>query len=614
VRVGQRQHYASLSRDVQPMHPHAGVQYPACGRGLETLAFVVWQRRPVLVERAADAGLYGRRDEHTAGQHHPQGHEACGVFARARRGQTLGGCADAKAARGRRRPGVSGQPLWRGPRGLVECVRREAERTGLVDTRLTGRAPRRQGSANRGDALGRRGARAWTPPLPLRGGGAAGAVVETRGRPVVGTRRQGLVGLCGTGTGGAAQPLERLDCAVTRPAPLRSDGALGLGWAMCRVQKAPAVRHTAVSRGLDCLAIALCPRGPALRRRWGEDLLGVGQGRGDAGAPRAAGLGALWPIVGAREGTVGHARGGGARGVQRRQVVADALAARCALMPRPTQGLPQHRETGVVLPHARHHPLVQGGPMSSPRAVGDGHTLCVRSLLAVRAAITLATRRSELAARGRQPHTGGGRGGTEARECRPPKVVEGIAGAPAGVSMARAGLHAGGHEARERLRLQKMGDQGARLVDQAEAMEPQGLDGMAGGHHPHGRIWRRRLRNHLRAAERFQHARHSTHVLSNRCAVRVRRGREVRAVRVSPRLRLGREIGAAPKNDAMTQAWCGIADQVLLDFLALRYEEKALLCHFHLLQPSPAAVPRAGGDVSIHLETEVLQNQLLYVE
>jgi hypothetical protein len=80
----------------------------------------------------------------------------------------------------------------------------------LGDTRLTGRAPRRQGSDDRGDDRVRLGARAGTPPLPILGGGAEGAGVEKRGLPVVGTMRQGLGGIRCTGKGRAAQRLARV--------------------------------------------------------------------------------------------------------------------------------------------------------------------------------------------------------------------------------------------------------------------------------------------------------------------------------------------------------------------------------------------------------------------
>src|SRR5678816_107513 len=128
------------------MNPNKVVKHPACGRGLDMLAFLVWKRRPRLLERAADAVLSGRIDEQTDGHHHQQGHDAFGFFEIERRGQKLGVFEEAKAALGIRLPFVSGQHLWRWQLGLVQFVRREDETTVLVDKRLTGRDPRSEGS------------------------------------------------------------------------------------------------------------------------------------------------------------------------------------------------------------------------------------------------------------------------------------------------------------------------------------------------------------------------------------------------------------------------------------------------------------------------------------
>jgi len=81
-------------------------------------------------------------------------------------------------------------------------------------------------------------------------------------------------------------------------------------------------------------------------------------------------------------------------------------------------------------------------------ALGDVHDLCVRRLCAVIAAIDMQTRRIAMAEHARQPQPRSRRGGHEAVECRHPKVVEGIEGAPEGVIMEMARLHAGSHETR----------------------------------------------------------------------------------------------------------------------------------------------------------------------
>src|SRR4030095_1997259 len=222
---------------------------------------------------------------------------------------------EAKAALGIRLPLVSGHRLWRWQLGLVQFVRREDETTVLVDKGLTGRDPRSESSYDVVDDLVGLCLRAGSPPLPIAWRGADGALVEKRGLQVVDKMCQGLLGIRFTGKGGEAQLLERLDFAVTLPAPLRIDGALGLWLALFRVDKDPALRHTAVARSHDRIAIALCQRGHGCRLRLGEDLLSFSQGRGDAGDPLQAGLGERVQIVGAIEGTVGHERRGGACGV-----------------------------------------------------------------------------------------------------------------------------------------------------------------------------------------------------------------------------------------------------------------------------------------------------------
>ena len=101
-------------------------------------------------------------------------------------------------------------------------------------------------------------------------------------------------------------------------------------------------------------------------------------------------------------------------------------------------------------------------------ALGDVHDLFVRSLSAVITAIDMKTRRIEMAEHARQSQTRGRCGGNEAVECRHPKLVEGIEGAPESVIIEMAGLNAWGNEARDRLILEKMGDEVELLVDKAQ--------------------------------------------------------------------------------------------------------------------------------------------------
>ena len=173
-------------------------------------------------------------------------------------------------------------------------------------------------------------------------------------------------------------------------------------------------------------------------------------------------------------------------------------------------------------------------------AMGDVHDLFVRSLSAVIAAIDMETRRIEMGERGRQPQTRGRRGGNEAVECRHPIVVEGIEGAPEGVIIEMAGLNAWGNEARDRLILEKMGDEVELLVDKAQTVEHHGFDRMAGGHNPHFRVLLGGLINDLRDAEFFKHARDKAQGDLRPACGTVAAWRDVRAVRVSHSLLLCR--------------------------------------------------------------------------
>ena len=67
--------------------------------------------------------------------------------------------------------------------------------------------------------------------------------------------------------------------------------------------------------------------------------------------------------------------------------------------------------------------------------------------------------------RGCQAQTLGRRGGNEAVECGHAKGVERIEGSPERVIIEMAGLNAGGNEARDRLIVEKMGDEVELLVN-----------------------------------------------------------------------------------------------------------------------------------------------------
>jgi hypothetical protein len=160
--------------------------------------------------------------------------------------------------------------------------------------------------------------------------------------------------------------------------------------------------------------------------------------------------------------------------------------------------------------------------------------------MAVIPAIDMETRRIEMGERGRQPQTPGCRGGNEAVECRHSIVVERIEGPPEGVIIEMAGLNTGGNQTRDRLILEKMGDEVQLLVEKAQTVEHHGFDGMASGHNTHFRVLLRRLINDLSNAEFFKHPRDQTQVVQDRRTVRLRLWRALRAVRWSHSLLLSR--------------------------------------------------------------------------
>ena len=291
--------------------------------------------------------------------------------------------------------------------------------------------------------------------------------------------------------------------------------------------------HAARRRPQAARAIPLLPRQHGRRLCLGQDLLGLGQGRRDAGEPHEAGVGQLVQILGAIEGTVGHEIGRAGSGMERRHMVTDDLAKHCAIMTMATQGLPQPRETRLVLHDQLQHDLVEVGAMVPTIAWSDVHDLFVRRLIAVRAAIDMATRRIEMAERGRQPQSPRRRGSNEAVEGRHPSLVQRIESAPERVIIAMAGLNAWGNEAREGFILEKMGHEVELVVEKTETVEPHSFDCMASGHNAHCRVLLRRLVNDLGDAEFFKYACDKAKVIEDQRAVWWRLRRDGRTVRVS---------------------------------------------------------------------------------
>src|SRR4030095_11650780 len=65
VLVGQIQHHEALSRDGEYMNPDEVVEYPACRRVLNALAFLVRKGGLLLLQDRADAVCEGCIDEQT---------------------------------------------------------------------------------------------------------------------------------------------------------------------------------------------------------------------------------------------------------------------------------------------------------------------------------------------------------------------------------------------------------------------------------------------------------------------------------------------------------------------------------------------------------------------
>jgi hypothetical protein len=194
-------------------------------------------------------------------------------------------------------------------------------------------------------------------------------------------------------------------------------------------------------------------------------------------------------------------------------VVTDDLTELLCIITMPAQRPHQHRETGLVLDDQLHHHLGEVGPMISTLTVGTGHDLFVRRLIALLTALDMEAEASEMrAGRGKAQALRSGRG-NEAGEFRHPNVVEGIAGAPEGVSIEMVDLHAWGHEACERLMLEEMRDEGELVVEKAKTVKHHGLDRRPGGHHPHGRVLLGGGINDLGKAEFFNHGRDQTQVV-----------------------------------------------------------------------------------------------------
>jgi len=178
-----------------------------------------------------------------------------------------------------------------------------------------------------------------------------------------------------------------------------------------------------------------------------------------------------------------------------------------------TAGLHQDRKASLVLDHSLQYHLIQVRPMSSAVAAGDVHTLRLGLLLTVITAVDVNARAIEM-------HNGRGssqtfrRGdGHEAVACRHPIVIEGVQGTTERIIIALGGDHAERHEARGGLMREEPGDEGERLIDTSQAIEPHGFDRFPDGEAAHFRVLLGRLVNDIATAKFVKHAHDEAEVI-----------------------------------------------------------------------------------------------------
>jgi hypothetical protein len=104
---------------------------------------------------------------------------ALGLCERAGGGQTVGDLEEATPTFRLGLPCVAVEPCLGRSLALVHVVRREDTTALLVNERPTGLEPSSQGPGAMGDALVGLCPRAWSPPLPIAGRAAGGALVDS---------------------------------------------------------------------------------------------------------------------------------------------------------------------------------------------------------------------------------------------------------------------------------------------------------------------------------------------------------------------------------------------------------------------------------------------------
>lgn len=320
--------------------------------------------------------------------------------------------------------------------------------------------------------------------------------------------RKGLLRVGGTGTGRTAQFFECFDCLLTLLAQVRVDRMLGLRLAMLGAEAPPALRHPTRGGRHDTIAITVQQGGHRVRVRLGEGGVRVAHGRGAPGDPLHASPRELLQIILTIEGTISHQRGGAGGRLHLRNGCLDDLAELGPITALAAQWWHAHGKPRVRLDHSGQHDWLAVGPMLPTIAARAVHDLCVGGIVAVVAAIDMATGAIEMREARDTPQTLGGRGRNETVECGNAIIIARISRPAEGVIMEMLRFdHQGGQESRGRFVLEQPLHPRAVLVHTAEAVQDHGFDGIARGHDPRCWLVSGRAVHDLTYAEGIEHTR-----------------------------------------------------------------------------------------------------------
>ena len=182
--------------------------------------------------------------------------------------------------------------------------------------------------------------------------------------------------------------------------------------------------------------------------------------------------------------------------------------------------LHQHGQARLGLDHQLQPALLEVRAMIPTRALGEVHALRRRWLVAVRAPLDRQAGAIELGKGRGQSQTLCRGGGHEPREFRDPGVIQGSPGTPEGIIIALCGGNTGRHEARGGLVLAAPGDEGERLVDNPQASEHHGFDGLPSREVAPFRVLVGGVIADVADAEFVEHARNKAEVIQDLATVR----------------------------------------------------------------------------------------------